>query len=374
MDLELAEDRLFFQQNTRRFLERESPVERVRELHRTEHGVDPAWWQRAAELGWTSLLAAEDDGGGSLSGNPVQDAVIVAEELGRMVGPGPFLPTNVVISALSAGGSAGLKEEHLPGLLEGSTTAAWALAEQGGWAPGDVRTEARVEGDEVVLTGEKAYVEAGAAADVVLVVARTGDGLTQVLVPRDHPGVTVVPGHSLDLVRRFARLRFDEVRLPGTAVVGEPGGADGGVERQLQLALTLQSAESVGLMDRVFEFTFAYMGDRYAFGRPISSYQALKHRVADMLLHLESAKATTDAAARALDERDPEVARLVRIAAAYVGDTAVTFIQECVQLLGGIGVTWEHDIHLYLRRATLNRAVLGAPEQHREQIVVRLGV
>jgi alkylation response protein AidB-like acyl-CoA dehydrogenase len=349
MDLELADERLFFQQNTRRFLEREASIERVRELRDTEHGYDPAWWRRAAELGWTSLLASEDAGGGSLSGNPVSDAVIVAEELGRAVGPGPFLPTNVVVSALG-------DSEYLPGLLDGSTTAAWAL---------DGDCEARVEGDEVVLNGEKTHVEAGASADVVLVVA----GSVQVLVPRDHPGVTVIPGRSLDLVRRFARLVFDDVRVPRSAVLE---GAD--VERQLRLALTLQSAESVGVMDRVFEFTFAYLGDRYAFGRPIASYQALKHRVADMLLHLESAKATTDAAARALDSDDPEAGRLVRIAAAYVGDTAPTFVQECVQLLGGIGQTWEHDIHLYLRRATLNRAVFGTPEQHREQIVVRLGV
>lgn len=354
MDLELADERLFFQQNTRRFLEREASIEKVRELAGTELGYDPGWWRGAAELGWTSLLASEEAGGGSLSGNPVSDAVIVAEEMGRMVAPGPFLPTNVVVSAL--GGSEPGGSEHLPGLLDGSTTAAWAF---------DGECTARAEGDEIVLDGEKLHVEAGASAEVVLVVA----GDVQVLVPRDHPGVTVVPGRSLDLVRRFARLRFDGVRLEKSAVVE---GAD--VERQLRLALTLQSAESVGVMDRVFEFTFAYLGDRYAFGRPISSYQALKHRVADMLLHLESAKATTDAAARAIDADDPEAGRLVRIAAAYVGDTAPTFVQECVQLLGGIGQTWEHDIHLYLRRATLNRAVLGTPEQYREQIVARLGV
>ncbi|MCW0214448.1 MAG: acyl-CoA/acyl-ACP dehydrogenase [Pseudonocardia sp.] len=366
MDLELADDRLFFQQNTRRFLERESPLEHVRELHRTEHGFDPGWWRKAAELGWTTLLASEEDGGGSLSGAPLRDAVIVAEERGRLIAPGPFLPTNVVVSALSAGGDPALKEAHLPGLLEGDATAAWASS----GLPDDLRVEARADGGEIVLDGTAPHVEAAASADLLLVVVRTGDGIAQVAVPRTHPGVTVVPGRSLDLVRRFARVRFEGVRVPRSHLID---GANA-VERALQVALTLQAAESVGAMDRAFETTFAYMGDRYAFGRAIASYQALKHRVADMLLHLESAKATTDAAARAVDDANPEAGRLVRIAAAYVKDTAPTFVQECVQLLGGIGVTWEHDIHLYLRRVTVNRAVLGTPERYREQICVRLGV
>jgi alkylation response protein AidB-like acyl-CoA dehydrogenase len=233
-----------------------------------------------------------------------------------------------------------------------------------------VGVEAGTDGAQIVLDGTARHVEGGGSADLLLVVARTADGVRQVAVPSAHPGVRVTPGRSLDLVHRFARVRFEGARVPRSFVVGGPED----VERALRIALTLQAAESVGAMDRVFEFTFAYMGDRYAFGRPIASYQALKHRVADMLLHLESAKATTDAAARAVDDGDPEAGRLVRIAAAYVGDTAPTFVQECVQLLGGIGVTWEHDIHLYLRRVTVNRAVLGTPEQYREQICVRLGV
>ncbi|WP_433502782.1 acyl-CoA dehydrogenase family protein [Pseudonocardia halophobica] len=370
MDRELAGDRLFFQQNTRRFLERESPLEAVRALHPGGPGFDAGWWRKGAELGWTSLLATESDGGGSLSDGPLADAVIVAEEGGRMVVPGPFLPVNVVIAALTRAGSAEQRERLLPGLLAGETVAAWARAE-----PDDgLATRAEVDGDAVVLDGVKDVVEAGDAAEVFLVVARSVDGIAQVLVPRDAPGVTVEPCRSLDLVRRFARVRFDGVRLPLDAVLGTPGGAEADVEHLLQVALTLQTAESVGAMDRAFEFTFAYLGDRHAFGRPIGSYQALKHRVADMLLVLESAKATADGAARAVDAGDPEAGRLVRVAAAYVKDAAPRFVQECVQLLGGIGVTWEHDVHLYLRRVTVNRAVLGTPERLREQICVRLGV
>jgi alkylation response protein AidB-like acyl-CoA dehydrogenase len=346
MDRELAGDRLFFQQNTRRFLERESPLEAVRALHPGGPGFDPAWWRKGAELGWTALLANEADGGGSLSDGPVSDAVIVAEENGRMIAPGPFLPVNVVIAALSRSGTPAQRERWLPGLLDGSLV--------GAWAPG-----ADVVREGSALTGSAAAVEAGDAADVVLVQV----GETHALVAR--ADLVVEPARSLDLVRRFARVRFDH--SPAEEVPADP-------EYLMRLALTLQTAESVGAMDRAFEFTFAYLGDRHAFGRPIGSYQALKHRVADMLLVCESAKATADGAARAVDSGDPEAGRLVRVAAAYVKDAAPRFVQECVQLLGGIGVTWEHAVHLYLRRVTVNRAVLGTPEQLRDDICVRLGV
>jgi alkylation response protein AidB-like acyl-CoA dehydrogenase len=281
-----------------------------------------------------------------------------------------------VAAGLSVGGTCEQKQRYLPGLLDGTSTAGWAFAEsQGRWAADAVTTTASPDGDAIVINGIKDYVEGGAAADLFIVVAATGGGLTQVLVSADSPGVTVEQERSLDLTQRFARVRFDGVRVPiTTGVLGQVGRADDDVERLLRIALTLQCAESAGAMDRVFEFTFAYMGQRYAFGRPISSYQALKHRVADLLLQLESAKATSDGAARAVDAAEPEAGRLVRVAAAYVGDTAPSFVQECVQLLGGIGVTWEHDIHLYLRRVTLNRAILGTPEHHREQICIRLGV
>jgi alkylation response protein AidB-like acyl-CoA dehydrogenase len=175
-------------------------------------------------------------------------------------------------------------------------------------------------------------------------------------------------------VRRFGTTTFDRVTLPTSAVVGEIGGAAAQVERQLQLALVLQCAEIVGLLDRVFEFTLEYMHDRYAFGRPIASYQALKHRIADMLLWLESAKGTTDAAIAAVDERADDASRLASVAKSYVAEKAMTIIQECNQFHGGISQTWEHDLHLYLRRATVDRALYGTPEQHRERLCVLLGI
>jgi alkylation response protein AidB-like acyl-CoA dehydrogenase len=145
------------------------------------------------------------------------------------------------------------------------------------------------------------------------------------------------------------------------------------VERQLMLAIALQTAETVGAADRVFEFTGKYAQDRFAFGRPIASFQALKHRFADMLMWLEFSKAIADGAAEAIDEGREDAPRIASIAAAYAGDRCLDVIDDCVQISGGIGVTWEHDIHLYSRRVALNRAVYGSPEQHKERVAVLLG-
>jgi len=374
VNLELTEDQEFFRDTTRRFLESEAPLTTVRALWDTDDGFERGWWAKAAELGWTTLFVPEEHGGGSLSGNPVQDAVIVAEEMGRLVAPGPFLPVNVVCAALARDGSPEQQAEHFPGLLSGETIAAWAFGERGGsWDASGVSLTAEPDGDEVVLSGAKAYVEAGGVADQLLVTARTGDGLTQVIVPSDAAGLTVTRGRSIDLVRRYASIAFDGVRAPASAVLGEVGGAGDTVEHQLEIALALQCAETVGAADRVFEFTIEYAQDRYAFGRPIASFQALKHRIADMLVWLEFSKSITDGAARAVDSgNDP--ARLVSVAKAYIGDRCLDLIDDCVQINGGIGVTWEHDIHIYSRRAAVNRAVYGSPEEHRERLCTLLEV
>jgi alkylation response protein AidB-like acyl-CoA dehydrogenase len=374
VNLELTEDQAFFRETTRRFVESESPISTVRTVAESEHGFERGWWRQAAELGWTAMFASERVGGGSLSGRPLSDAVIVAEEIGRMVTPGPFLPVNVVAAALSRSAD-GAHDEVLGALLSGEVVAAWALAEHGNrWDASGVAATADIDGDEVVLSGMKRFVEAADVAEEVLVVARTGDGLTQVLVPVGTPGVVVTPTRSLDITKRFGDVSLDQVRLPVTNVVGEVGGADADVEDQLAIALGIQTAETVGGLDRVFEFTLEYMGDRFAFGRPIASYQALKHRVADLLLALETAKGCVDGAVAAFEDAADSAAVEASVAKAYVGDASMRLLQECMQFHGGISVTWEHDIHLYLRRATVNRAVFGTPEQHRERICALLGI
>lgn len=376
MNPELSEDQGLFRDTIRKFLAAEVPLTIVRELYETPDGFDRSWWRRAAELGWTSMFVPEAHGGGSLSGLPTTDAVIVAEEMGRMVSPGPFLPVTVVAAALAWWGTGNQQAELFPGLLTGDIIASWALAEPGGhWSSGSLTTTAEVAGDTVVLSGEKRYVEAAAVADVVLVTARTGEGVTQVLVPTDTEGITVRRARSVDMTRRFATVVLDEVRLPSTAVVGEPGGAGDAVERQRALALALQCAEMVGVADRALELTLEYGRDRFAFGRPIVSFQALKHRIADMAVWLEGSKAVTDALAAAVDG-DPAFeagpVELASVAKAYVGEHAPDIVDDCVQITGGVGVTWEHDIHLYGRRAIVDRAVFGTPEEHKHALAVAL--
>ena len=211
-------------------------------------------------------------------------------------------------------------------------------------------------------------VEAGASADLFLVTAAVDGNPTQFLVGVDTDGLTVEDEAGIDLARRHSTVRFSSVRVPASAVVGEVGGAEADIARQLQVAVVLQVAETCGVMTQVLDFTVEYLGDRYSFGRPLSSYQALKHRVADMKMWVEASLGVAGAAARAVQRDDPDAESIVRAAAAYVGERATDLVQDCVQLHGGIGVTWEHDLHLYLRRATVNRFAYGTPEEHRERL------
>ena len=356
VDLELSEDQRFFLDTTRKFLAAEAPVSWVRTLEDDPAGFPAEWWRRGAALGWTSLLVPEADGGGSVGPHGLGDLVLVAEAMGRGVSPGPLVPVNVVAAAVAAGGTAAQKEEVLPGLLDGSEVAAWT-------GPGLV--DAAPEADGYRLTGRAAPVEAGAQAGWLLVGARGPDGPILVLVGPHDPGVTVTPLGGLDLVRRFAEVRFDGVPVPASAVVaGDP--ADLAL-----IACTVQCAETVGVMDRVFELTLDWLADRWSFGRPLASYQALKHRVADDKLWLEASHAVATAATRAVATGEDGAAEMVSAAKAWIGRHATELIQDCIQLHGGIGVTWDHDLHLYLRRATVNRLTYGTPEEHAEGIAAR---
>jgi alkylation response protein AidB-like acyl-CoA dehydrogenase len=375
VDLGLSEEQQLLRTTTRKFLAAECPLRIVRDLEDDAAGFDPGYWRKGAELGWTSMLVAEADGGGSLSGEGLVDLVIVAEEMGRLVSPGPFVPTNVVAAAIAGSATAEQRAALLPGIVAGTLVAAWAFAETGArWDPARLSCDARPAGGGFVLSGVKAPVEAAAQAQHLLVTARTDAGLTQFLVPADAHGLTITPMETIDLVKRFAEVRLDRVEVPASAVVGDVGGAADDVERQLQIAVALQCAETCGAIDRVLEFTLEYVGDRYSFGRPLSSYQALKHRFADMKLWLEACHATTTAATRGVQRRAANAAELASAAKSYVGTTATEIIQDCIQMHGGIGVTWEHDIHLYLRRTTLNRGMYGSPAEHRERIAELLGM
>jgi alkylation response protein AidB-like acyl-CoA dehydrogenase len=369
MEIALTDDQEFFRDTTRKFLERECPIVTVRELAGSAAGFDRDYWRQGAELGWTSLLVPEELGGGSVSGSGVADLTLVADAFGSNVAPGPLLPSNVVAAALARAGTAEQQAEVLPAIVAGEVVAAWAFTEVPPHdALGDVALRAEADGDGFVLTGAKSPVEAGAEADQILVTARTDGGLAQFLVPADAPGLTVTPLESLDLVRRFARIEFAGVRVPAGAVVGGVGDAADDVEHQLQLAAVVQSAEMVGAAQTVFDFTLEWAFNRYSFGRPLASYQELKHRFADMKMWLESSHAVADAAARTIQRGADDAAEAASVAKAYSGDYLAELIQDCVQMHGGIGVTYDHDIHLYLRRVTVDRVTFGSPADHRQRI------
>lgn len=370
MLLASSADQAFFRETTARFLGELVPVGEVRRLRHDPVGFDPDYWRRGAELGWTSLLVGEEHGGGSISGNGLVDLTIVAHEFGRHAAPGPLVPTNVVAGALSA---AGAQPDLLALLLSGEAIATWCHAEG---PPDDAlgagTLDIRADGDGFVLNGAKRPVESAGVASHFLVAGRTGDGVTQVVVPADAAGITITPLDGVDLTRRFAGVRFEGVRVGADAVVGQAGKAAEDVERQLHHAVVLANAESVGAMERAFDLTVEWAFDRYSFGRPLASYQALKHRFADMKSWLDASHGLSDEAAAAVAAGDPDAALLVSAAKSFIGDYGSELLQDCVQMFGGLGVTFEHDLHLYLRRHTLDRALHGTPADHRQRITDRL--
>jgi alkylation response protein AidB-like acyl-CoA dehydrogenase len=368
MEIALSDDQEFFRDTTRKFLGSECPIPKVRSLRSNPDGFERDYWRQGAELGWTSLLVPEDLGGGSVSGNGAADLALVADAFGAHVAPGPLLPCSVVAATLSRSGSAEQQGEFLPAIVAGDVVATWAFTE----VPphdglGDIALRAEADGSEYVLTGVKSPVEAGAQADQLLVTATTDAGAAQFLLARETPGVTVTPLRSVDLVRRYARIQFDGVRVPASALVGEPGSAAADVEHQLQIAGVVQSAEMVGAAQVAFDLTLDWAFSRYSFGRPLASYQEIKHRFADMKMWLEASHALADVAARH-DEQNDASARAVSTAKAYAGDYLAELVQDCVQLHGGIGVTYEHDLHLYLRRITVDRLTYGTPTEHCRRI------
>ena len=358
-------EKILFTSTTDAFLQKEAPLRRVRELHAAGESFDPDWWQRAAELGWAGLLVPEDLGGGSVSGSGVTDLATVAEQLGKTVAPGPLYPVSVVLGGLVGCAE---RQDHtaiIESLVSGEQVASWAVSEPGrGWAPLDPSVTAIQTDSGYRIDGTKDRVEAGGQSAVLLVVARCGDEVRQFLVPTDTPGVRITPQQSVDLVKQYARIEFDGVVVQRSAAVGSAAEAVASINRQSQLAQVLQCSEVVGILQTVFDFTVQWALDRHTFGRPLASYQALKHQFADMKLWLEACRATTAAAVADVAADSPAAGLSASIAKSYVGEMAGQIVHGCVQMHGGIGVTWEHDLHMYLRRVTLYGAMFGTPEEH----------
>jgi alkylation response protein AidB-like acyl-CoA dehydrogenase len=356
-------ERLLFASTTESFLEKEASLGRLRELHAAGTSFDTDWWRRAAELGWTSLLVPEELGGGSVSGDGVADVALVAELAGRTVAPGPLHPVSTVLAGLVEA-----PENHevtIESLVSGEAVGSWAVYEPGKqWSPLAATVTATRTATGYRIDGVKDRVEAGAESAVLLVVAQCDGLVRQFLVPTDAAGIRVEPQESIDLVKSYARVHFDGVEVDESAAVGSAEQTPDLIARQAQIAQVLQCAEVVGILDAVLAFTIQWGFDRHSFGRPIGSYQALKHKYADLKIWFEACRATTKAAVAEVASRSPGAEIAVSIAKSYVGEHAPGMLQDCVQLHGGIGVTWEHDLHLFLRRATLYRSMFGTPEDH----------
>jgi len=371
MLIDLTDDQRLFAETTLRFVETEYPLSRTRELHDDPLGYPRAWVEQGAELGWFGLLVPEAHGGGSVSDNGVVDALLVADALGRYVQPGPFVPMNVAASALAAHGAPRLRAEILPEIVAGRMVATWAFADQNGTIDDGAGVTVTRGDDRVTVHGTRGFVQDAVSADQILITGVLDGVPVQVLVPARAPGVTVHPLQSLDLARRFAHVTLDGVTVPADMVVD---GGPAAFDSQLQVAVALNAAETVAAMDALFAMTVAYAKDRVAFGRPIGSFQAIKHILADQALVLETSKAGVDALARAAARGGPEAGEVAHTVAAYLGERGPELAQQCLQVHGGIGFTWEHDLHLYMRRIQSNAALYGGPSWHRERLCALHGL
>jgi alkylation response protein AidB-like acyl-CoA dehydrogenase len=370
MELVLSETQQLIQATTRKLLEDRSPITRVRELIDDPAGFDRGLWAQGADLGWYAMMIPEKYGGASESGSGLAEAAIISEELGRMVHPGPFQTTNIVASALAQFGSEAQREQYLPAIASGQSIAAWAYMEaSSGPDRGGSALEATPAGRGYVLSGAKTCVQDAGSADLLLVTARSADGPIQLLVPAEAPGVAVEPLEGVDLGRRLFEVTFSEVQCDRSAVLGVTGGAPAAIERQLQVALVLQCAETNGATEQGLAMTVQYSKDRVAFGRPIGSYQALKHRMAEHRMWLEASYATTSHATRSVEDGAEDAAASVRVAKAHVGKWSTTILHDCVQLHGGIGMTWDYDLHLYFRRVISNEVLYGSPFEMTQSLV-----
>jgi alkylation response protein AidB-like acyl-CoA dehydrogenase len=347
----------------RRFLADKSPSAEVRRLMETDEGYDPKVWQQLAQqLGVTGLTVPEKFGG--LGYGAVEQAIVL-EEMGRALLCAPYLSTAVLaVQALLASGDAAAQEQFLPGIADGSTIATLAVPEDDGrWSTGALATRAAKSGDGWALDGTKSYVLDGHTAGLLLVAAATGAGPSLFAVQGGAAGLTRRPLETLDRTRKLARV---ELTSAEAVLVGTEGGAAATLTRALQVAAAALAAEQVGGAQRCLDMSVEYAKLRMQFGRPIGGFQAIKHMCADMLLEVESARSAAYYAAWAAAEDSDELPLVSSLAKAYCSEAYFRTAADNIQIHGGIGFTWEHDAHLYYRRAKSSELMLGTPSEHRE--------
>ncbi len=367
MNFELSEEQAMLREISRDLLSDRAPIGVVRSLLDSEQDVDPELWRSAAELGWPGLALPERYGG---AGQGLIELALVAEEAGRALARGPFLSTAIVGAAVAASGPAHLREPVCTELASGSSWATWAFGERDTpWTLDGIRTSARTDSEEVVLDGVKTAVQDAGGARWLLVTA-IDDGVPgSFLVDRHSPGLTVRREHALDPTRAFYEVRFDNVRVPADRRL--TGGPDE-VQRLLDYATVLCCADALGAMQRMLDLTVEYTGVRVQFDRPIGSFQAVKHGCTDMALLVHGSRAATYYAAMAADAGADDSARAACVAASYTSGGAADVADTALQLHGGIGFTWEHDLHLYIRRAKTDGVLYGDVDVHRDRLCTLL--
>lgn len=371
MNFAFSEEQEELRRALRRFLEDKSPEPEVRRLMETTEGYDPAVWsQMAHQLGLQAMHIPEEYGGAGFS---YVELVVVLEEMGRALLCAPFFSTvALAANAVLSSGDDEAKKDLLPGIASGETIATLALTEDSARWDLDAVTLAAVRTrDGFRLDGHKMFVLDGHLADLILVAARTDAGLGLFAVEGDADGLTRTPLTTMDQTRKQARLEFSAT---SARLLGREGQAGVGLARTLDLAAVALAAEQVGGAQRCLEMSVEYAKVRVQFGRPIGSFQAIKHKCADMLLEVESARSAAYYAGWAAADAPEELPAVACLAKAYCSEAYFHAAAENIQIHGGIGFTWDHPAHLYFRRAKTSELLLGDPAYHRELLARRIGV
>jgi len=367
MDFGFSEEQELLRQSAVDFLSKECPMTYVRQMMDDERGYSEELWKKMAELGWMGLIYPEEFGGSGLN---MVDLVVVLEEMGKSVFPGPFF-SSVCLGGLAIleAGNQEQKQKYLPGIASGEKKATLAVLEEDArWDEKGVKMPARKVKKGFSLNGVKLFVPDAHVADVIVCVARTGDGPTLVLVDREQAGVTVTQLKTMDQTRRLCEVRFEKVQVGTDAILGAPGQGWEILSRVLDASKVALCAEMCGGAQKVLDMTVEYAKMREQFGRPIGSFQAIQHKCANMLVQVESAKSATYYAAWAVANNAPEAPLAAAMAKAYCSDAYRQVSAEGIQVHGGIGFTWEHDMHLYFKRAKASEVTFGDATWNRELV------
>lgn len=371
MDFGLSEEQEQLQRSAREFLAAECPTAFVREMMRSEDGFSRAFHEKIAQLGWTGLVVPEKYGGLGLS---LLELALLSEEMGRAVMPGPFFSSSVLAAlALEMGASAGLKKEWLPRIAAGEAIGTLAVLEAADRVDAEgIRLRCSKTRYGYKLEGAKMFVTDAHVADFLVVAARGkgrgDDAVCMLVVPRDLPGLTITPLHSIDQTRRPCEVVFQGVELPAKACLAEEGNGWKALSRVLDAAAVIVAADSLGGAERSLELAVDYSKVRQQFGRPIGSFQAVKHLAAEVVSEIEPARSLVWYAAYAFDHEPRRASLAASMAKARLSDVYSRASNRAVQIHGGIGFTWEHDMHLWFKRAKWNESAFGDATYHRERL------